>query len=121
VSKKITLLNAQILKKREIIVQKLSQFQQEVEFFTPKEKKVLLNGSQLNKYSIKKTISKKNRQIKKLTTKIINAEKEKNSLIQKQTSQREALENNVNQLIAKKYVLEAIQREEKEWAEKRIK
>jgi hypothetical protein len=56
-----------------------------------------------------------------LTTKIINAEKEKNSLIQKQTSKREALENNVNQLIAKKYVLEAIQREEKEWAEKRIK
>jgi hypothetical protein len=56
-----------------------------------------------------------------LTTEIISAEKEKRSLIEKQTLKRDALENNVNQLIAKKYVLEAIQREEKEWAEKRIK
>jgi hypothetical protein len=56
-----------------------------------------------------------------LTTDIISAENEKNSLIQKQTLKRDELENNVNQLIAKKYVLEAIQREEKEWAEKRIK
>jgi lysozyme family protein len=122
VSKKIARLNTQIAKKREIIVQKLSEFQEEVEFFTPKEKKILLNGSQLNKYSIKKNISQqKNRQIKKLTTDIISAEKEKNSLIKKQTLKRDELENNVNQLIAKKYVLEAIQLEEKEWAEKRIK
>jgi hypothetical protein len=56
-----------------------------------------------------------------LTKEIISAEGEKQSLIQKQNLKRDALENNVNQLIAKKYVLEAIQREEEEWAEKRIK
>ena len=56
-----------------------------------------------------------------MTKEIISAEGEKQSLIQKQNLKRDALENNVNQLIAKKYVLEAIQREEEEWAEKRIK
>lgn len=108
VSRKIGRLNRKIAEKRARIVQKLSQFQEEIEFFTPKEKKVLLNGSQLNK------------QIGKLTKEIITAETQKKVMIDAQTKKRDKLENNVNQLIAKKYVLEAIQREEKEWAEKRV-
>lgn len=77
--------------------------------FDSDEKVLLDNGDLIDK------------QIETLTEEIIKAENYKQQWQTEKKTQQVEIEKNVNRLIAKKYVLQAVQREQSEWAVKRTR
>merc|ERR1711974_516860 len=108
VEQKLSEMLEKIEDRKKKVVEDLNKFQEEITLFTNDEKEVLLNGEELND------------QIADLTKTIYDAEKEKKQIIEEQNLKRTKMESRVNKMIAKKFVLEAIQKEEAEWTERRI-